>query len=61
MREYLLLLDHPASNIPITPTEETAVTKKIPMSKSNDCKPGAKGKTEMIINTVAITMYGARL
>jgi len=29
--EYLFLLDHPAISIPITDTDETAVTKSIPI------------------------------
>ena len=44
INEYLLLLDQPASKIPTTPIDETAIRKKIPTLKSSTSSPLAKGR-----------------
>ena len=57
--EYLLLLDHPASNTPITPSDEAAMTYMIPMLKSTACNPIPKGMAPKVSTEDIITKNGA--
>ena len=53
--EYLLLLDHPASKMPMIPSDETAVTANTPMLKSTACNPCPNGMAPKARNEATIT------
>ena len=57
--EYLLLLPHPARNIPITPMDDIAVIRNMPTLKSNICAPLFHGRNENVPTDAMITRSGA--
>src|ERR1017187_3079133 len=59
--EYLLLLDHPAINIPITPTADIADTYSTPMLIFQIVKPLPKAIGAMAAKHIATTNIGAKL
>ena len=60
IRVYLLLLDHPASRIPSTPIDDTAMMKNTPMLKSTTCIPLPHGRHAKVITDAITTRKGAR-